>query len=99
MSDPLGQNPTHDLLTSYLASRKGNCVSMPILFVILGERLGLNVTLSTAPLHVLVKYTDAQSGVTYNLEATSGGGFTRDAWYRQNLPMTDVAIANGISRH
>lgn len=54
------------------------------------------MTLSTAPLHVFVKYTDAQSGITYNLEPTSGAGFTRDIWYRKNLPMSDAAIANGV---
>lgn len=95
MDDPLGQNPAHMLLVHYLATREGNCVSMPILFVILGERLGLDVTLSAAPLHVLVKYTHSD-GVTYNLEATSGAGFTRDDWYRRNMPMTDEAIANGV---
>lgn len=96
MDDPLGQNPRHVLLTDYLASRKGNCVSMPILFAILAERLGLEVTLSTAPFHLFVKYTDAQTGETYNLETTSGAGFTRDLWYRQNLPMSDEAVRNGV---
>jgi regulator of sirC expression with transglutaminase-like and TPR domain len=96
MDDPLDQNPQHVLLTDYLASRKGNCVSMPILFAVLAERLGLEVTLSTAPSHLFVKYTDAQTGETYNLETTSGAGFTRDLWYRQNLPMRDEAVRNGV---
>lgn len=96
MDDPQGQNPKHRLLVNYLSTRKGNCVSMPILFVILGERIGLDVTLSVAPLHLLVKWTDAESDVTYNLEATSGAGFTRDMWYRQQWPMTDAAITNGV---
>ena len=56
LDDPLGQKNFYSrLLTRYLATRKGNCVSMPILFLILGERLHLDVTLSTAPLHVFVK--------------------------------------------
>jgi regulator of sirC expression with transglutaminase-like and TPR domain len=95
MSDPLGQKPADQLLSTYFRTRLGNCVSMPILFLILGERLGLDVTLSTAPLHVFVKFTD-DAGTTWNLEATSGAGFTRDLWYRRNLPMTDEAIANGV---
>lgn len=94
--DPFGQDSRHRLLSSYLDTRDGNCVSMPILFVILAERLGLDATLSTAPLHILVKYTDSQSGQTYNLEATSSAGFTRDAWYRKHMPMSDAAIANGV---
>jgi hypothetical protein len=69
---------------------------MPILFLVLGERIGLNVTLATAPLHVFVKWRDAESGQSWNLEATSGAGFTRDDWYRQKLPMTDEAVKNGV---
>lgn len=93
--DPYGQSPSSRLLPNYLASKKGNCVSMPILFLILGERLGLDVTLSTAPLHVFVKWTDDATGRTYNFEATHGG-FARDSHYRKEMPMTDAAIANGV---
>ena len=96
LSDPYGQKPGSQSLTNYLATRKGNCVSMPALFVALGQRLGLKVTLSTAPLHVFVKFTDDATGKTWNLETTSGAGFTRDIWYREKLPMTDEAIANGV---
>ncbi|TPM40180.1 transglutaminase family protein [Mesorhizobium sp. B2-3-4] len=96
LSDPYGQQPGAQLLSNYLATRKGNCVSMPTLFLILGKRLGLDVTLSTAPLHVFVKFTDDATGKTWNLETTSSAGFTRDEWYRQKLPMTDVAITNGV---
>ncbi|CDX21214.1 conserved exported hypothetical protein [Mesorhizobium sp. ORS 3324] len=96
LSDPYGQKPGSQLLTNYLATRKGNCVSMPALFLTLGQRLGLNVTLSTAPLHVFVKFTDDATDKTWNLETTSGAGFTRDVWYREKLPMTDEAIANGV---
>ena len=96
LADPLGQQPGAQLLTSYLATRKGNCVSMPILFLALGERLGIDVTLSTAPLHLFVKWTDNATGKTWNLETTSGAGFTLDEHYRKNLPMTDEAVANGV---
>ncbi|MER8583526.1 hypothetical protein NKG95_33480 [Mesorhizobium sp. M1423] len=96
LSDPYGQKPGSQSLPNYLATRKGNCVSMPALFLILGKRLGLDVTLSTAPLHIFVKFTDDATGRTWNLETTSGAGFTRDAWYRQKMPMTDEAITNGV---
>ncbi|MES4993807.1 transglutaminase family protein [Agrobacterium radiobacter] len=92
--DPLGDKPENRLLQHYLTTRRGNCITMPILFTILGQRLGLKMTLSEAPLHVLVKYTD-DDGKVWNLETTSGGGYTRDSWYRQKLPMSDKAIALG----
>ena len=94
--DPLGTKISNKLLSNYMASRKGNCVSMPFLFIILGQKLGIDVTASTAPLHVLVKYTDTETGITVNLETTSGANPTRDEWYRKQMPMTDEAIANGL---
>lgn len=94
--DPRGTKISNKLLTNYLASKKGNCVSMPLLFIVLGQRLGLDVTASTAPEHVFVKYTDSDTGVTYSLEATSGASPARDVWLRQQNPMTDEAVANGI---
>ena len=96
LTDPLGHKPVNRLLSSYLATHRGNCVSMPILFVALAQRLGLNATLSTAPNHVFVKYMDDVTGKTINLETTSGAYPTRDIWIRKNMPMTDRAIANGI---
>lgn len=94
--DPFGKNIRNKLISSYLASRKGNCVTMTLLFVIVGQRLGLDVTIATAPSHLFVKYTDPENGATYNLEAANGGKPARDVWIRQNNPMTDQAIANGI---
>lgn len=94
-TDPLGQNIQNKLLSTYLLTRRGNCVTMPTLFMIVGRRLGLNLTLSTAPLHVLVRYT--RPGIhPFNIEATSGGSFARDEWYRQQFPMSERAIESGL---
>ncbi len=95
MADPLGKNPVNKQMAKYLNSRLGNCVTMPQLFMILGQRIGLEVTLSLAPLHSFVKFTD-DAGIQWNLEATSGADFTRDLWYRKNLPMTDKAVNSGL---
>ncbi|MFN2473779.1 MAG: transglutaminase family protein [Sphingomicrobium sp.] len=76
-SDPLGENVRHKLLSEYLKTRLGNCVTMPILFMIVGRGVGLHLTLTDAPLHLLVRYT--HPGLpTLNVEATSGGRFARD---------------------
>lgn len=94
LDDPLGSNIHNKLLPTYLSTRKGNCVSMPILFIILGQKIGLDVTASTAPLHVFVKYR-LDDGVLYNFEATSGGRIL-DATMQRNFPMTPQALKNGI---
>lgn len=94
-SDPLGQNVRHKLLSTYLKTRRGNCVTMPTLFMIVGRKIGLHLTLTDAPLHLLVRYS--HGGLPpLNIEATSGGGFARTEWIRKNLPMTDRAIESGL---
>lgn len=93
--DPYGLDVQNKLLSDYIQDRRGNCITMPFLFIILGQRLGLDVTPAMAPLHVFVKFTDDQ-GVTHNLETTSGAGRARDQHYRDLLPITDAAVANRV---
>jgi regulator of sirC expression with transglutaminase-like and TPR domain len=93
--DPLGLEVSHKLLPNYLVTKKGNCVSMPLLFIILGQRLGLGMTAAVAPMHIFVKLRD-DLGNQINLEATSGANPARDVWIRQQIPMTDDAVANGV---
>lgn len=96
LTDPLGHKIANKLLPTYLATRRGNCVSMPVLFIILADRLGLPVTASTAPQHIFAKFRDDSTGRVMNIEATSGGLPARDAWYREKMPMSDEAVKNGI---
>ncbi len=94
LDDPLGKNHSTKLLATYLSTRKGNCVSMPIFFIILGQKLGLPVTLATAPEHAMVKYLD-DSGQWLNVEAT-GGGFKYDSSYEREFKISTKAIKNDI---
>lgn len=97
MTDPLGTKVENKLLATYLDTRRGNCVSMPILYAILLEELGVPVTLGQAPLHVFVVWErpDEEGGPVF-LEATSGGNPARPEWYMQNSIITDEALANGL---
>lgn len=95
LADPLGQQVRSKMLSTYVRTRKGNCVSMPVLFLIVSDRMGLKVRLAAAPLHLFVRYTDP-AGVDHNLEATSGSHEAPADWYRAKLPMTDRAIESGI---
>lgn len=95
LNDPLGSNIQHKLLTHYLNTRQGNCVSMPILFAILGQRLGIDVSLSLAPLHILATFTD-ENGVTQYLETTSGAYPARKEWLKKEFNITDAAVDNGL---
>ncbi len=95
-ADPYGINLNNKLLSTYLDTRLGNCVSMPILQLIVAQRLGLNVSLSTAPAHLFVRYTNPTNSRSIAIEATSGGYPTRDIWYHQKMGVTDTQVKNGI---
>ena len=95
LDDPLGTKPETKRLTTYLATRKGNCISMPILVVILGQRLGLPVALTIAPDHVLVKFFDDTQQAWLNFEATAGG-FKTNASIEHELGITAKAIENEL---
>jgi|GEM_PF-492818 len=90
------RNPEAKLLSVYLATHKGNCVSMPLLFVILGQKLGIPVTITTAPAHLYVKFR-GDNGNWYGVETTSGGGWAEDNWQMTQFPtLTPKAIESGI---
>ena len=93
-SDPLGRRMQNKLLHNYLATRLGQCVSMPALFMILAERLGLDIALALAPEHVFVRVQTSERPI--NIETTSGAHPARDAWYRQNFPITDRSVEAGV---
>jgi regulator of sirC expression with transglutaminase-like and TPR domain len=94
LDDPFGKNIRNKLLSTYLATRKGNCVSMPILFVIVSQKVGLEATLSTAPLHVFAR-VKTDEGTWFNVEATSFGTKT-DSRYRTDFNITPRAVESGI---
>lgn len=94
--DPKGQRAGSQRLSNYLRTRRGNCVSMPILLLIIANKMGMNINLAAAPLHLFIRYTLPTTGQTYNIEATNGGNFTRDIWYRQNFSISDRALESGI---
>ncbi len=92
--DPLGTSkPENSQLSHYLKTRKGNCVSMPLLVLALGERLGLDMSLAFSPLHLLVRLQ--HEGHFYNFEATSGG-ILPDSFYVKEHGITPEALENGI---
>ena len=95
-NDPTGKTIlANSLITTYLRTRLGNCVSMPALFVILGQRLGIDVTLSTAPEHTFAKFRD-ESGAYHNLECTHEGGPKLDSSYIREFEITEAAIKNRV---
>ncbi|NDZ14714.1 transglutaminase family protein [Variovorax sp. WS11] len=90
------RSPRAKLLPVYLNTRRGNCISMPTLFVILGQKLGIPVALASAPEHLYLKFR-GDNGQWYGVEATNGGGWADDEWQRKTFPsITPESIANGV---
>jgi regulator of sirC expression with transglutaminase-like and TPR domain len=93
--DPFAKIGDHRFLTYTLKGRLGNRVTMPTLMMLLGKRVDLNMTLLLLPRHAFVKFRDEQNRI-WNLEATSGGGYTRDSHYREQFKFSQKAVDSGV---
>lgn len=98
LKDPLGENPHNKLLSTYLQTRKGNCVSMPTLVMAVMERLdpNLNVYGSLAPNHMLCRFVDRQTHRDLYLETTQGTISIDDQYLRDRGNLSQKAIDSGI---
>lgn len=94
LDDPFGKVYENKLISTYLRTRKGNCVSMPTLLMILGQKLGLTMTLSQAPEHEFARLQDV-NGRWFNIEGTSPASWP-DSKYINEMHITAQQIQSGI---
>ena len=82
-------NPNDLFLHTVLDRRRGYCLSLSILYLSLGERLGLPLYGVVVPGHFFVRYDDGQ--VRFNIETTGKGGYASDEHYIEkfNVPEGD----------
>lgn len=93
--DVFGHNDLPNLFVSkLLGTQKGNCNSMPYLYKILAEELGVDAHLALAPNHVYIKHNIKSIG-WFNTELTSGI-FPQDAWLMASGYIHLDAIQNGV---
>ncbi|TXJ24899.1 MAG: hypothetical protein E6Q24_15235 [Chitinophagaceae bacterium] len=81
-------------VSKLLATRKGNCHSLPYLYKILADELEATCWLGLAPNHIYIKNRCRKMG-WYNTELTSGT-FPIDAWITASGYIPLQAIQNGI---
>ena len=94
-NDVFGHNSKEPLFVSkLLKTRKGNCRSLPYLYKILAEELGVSAHLALAPNHVYIKHNNKRNG-WFNTELTSGI-FPIDAWIMASGYVHVNAIINGV---
>ena len=82
------KNPNDLFLHSVLNNKRGYCLSLSILYLSLGERLGLPLYGVVVPGHFFVRYDGG--GVRFNIETTSRGGYSDDEHYREKFNVPDA---------
>lgn len=93
--DPFGHKDWKSMFVSkLLVTGKGNCHSLPYLYKILAEEIGVDAHLALAPNHVYIKHRNEKDG-WYNTELTSGI-FPIDAWIMASGYVHIDAIRNGV---
>lgn len=81
-------------VTKLLATHKGQCHSLPLLYLILCEAVGTEANLAYSPHHSYIKFKDQRNN-WYNLELTHGRMVT-DAFIIGSGFITSAAIRHGI---
>lgn len=93
--DFLGRQPYNHFISSVLDHRKGVCTSLPLLYMIIAERLGYPIYAVEAPDHTFCRYV-LENGKYLNIEVTSGGGEVPDLFYIDDMNIPKQAFKNGV---
>lgn len=94
--DPLGIKISNKLISNYILTHKGNCVLMPMLYFMVANKLGIDCTLSTAPLHLFVMVKEPITSKYFNVEATHKGQITMQQFYIEKLRIKPLALQSAI---
>jgi len=80
-------DPDDLFLHSVLNRKRGYCLSLSILYLSLGERLGLTLYGVVVPEHFFVRYDDGR--VRFNIETTGKGGSAPDEHYIEKFKVPE----------
>lgn len=84
--DCVAGNPDNYLLYRVIANRRGNCLGLTALYLILAERLSLPLHGVYVPSHCFVRYEEG--GVRINIEMGEKGAERDDGRYRRDFGLT-----------
>ncbi len=84
-------------VTKLLDTRKGNCHSLPMLYKILANEMGVDAHLAIAPMHMYIKHLD-YNNQWLNLELTSAD-FPSDGHIMSESGISIEAVKNEIYMH
>lgn len=86
-------NYAHTFVTRLLKDHKGNCLSLPLLYKCLAQKLGTQAQLTIGPSHAWIRHVD-EKGKWTNVELTSGQ-FPSDGLMMTELGVSNEAIRSG----
>ncbi len=89
---------SNKLINGYIVTKKGSCITMPMLYLILGERLGWPLYPVRSARHYFVRYILKEISMNFqaNIETTNGGGYFSDDEYIKSVNIPKNAIENGV---
>lgn len=92
------QKLSNKFINGYISTKKGSCITMPMLYIILGERLGWSIYPVRSARHFFVRYVSKNLEFNFqdNIEATSGGNYISDEQYQKDVFIPEKAIKNGV---
>lgn len=80
---PTADDPEDLFLHVVLDKKRGYCLSLSVLYLAIGERLGMPLYGVVVPGHFFVRYDDGNN--RYNIETTAQGGLADDDHYIRNF--------------
>ncbi len=94
--DDLEADSTNDeFLNGYIATKKGSCATMSMLYLVLADRLDWPIKPVRSAKHIYCRYA-AKGFKENNIEATCGGGYIPDWRYATDVGIPKKAIKNGV---
>ena len=89
---------SNKFINGYLSTKKGSCITLPMMYLILAERLGFPIYASRLPYHFFVRYIPEKKNPKFqeNIEATNGGRYVSNKEYKKNFLVPDKALKNGV---
>lgn len=94
LNDPYVKNIKNRYINGILDTKKGSCVSMPLLYLAVAQRLGYPIYAVNVPQHIFLRYVDPSLKMK-NIEATGGGGYSSDEEYIESLQISFIALTKG----
>jgi len=88
-------DPRNLFLNGVLDRKQGTCISMPVLYIAVADRLGYPVRGVNANDHFFCRWDDGRA--VSNIEATSEGGWSADEDYIRDMKVTPGQIRSGAA--